>query len=205
MRSTVYPLFAHPVVVCAERLRFTAEERAHIAALDMVDNVGNRMSANDRVLDDEAMRRIREFVDEQILNYKKNLLRIKDETEIYVTQSWVNVAQAGEFHPKHKHPNSIVSGVMFLDDNSNEDLPPIRFHRAAEALSLDFDYEELNDFNASCREILPDSGLLILFPSQLEHDVGPNESGRARTSLSFNTFARGRLGGKRQLTEVSIG
>lgn len=204
MKSTIYPLFAHPVVVCAERLEFTPEELACVANQEMVDNVGNRMSTNDQVLNDDAMRRIREFIDGQVFNYKKNLLRIRDETEIYVTQSWVNVAQPGQFHPKHKHPNSIVSGVMFFDDNANEDLPPIRFHRAAEALSLDFDYEELNDFNASCREILPESGLLILFPSQLEHDVGPNESGRARTSLSFNTFVRGRVGGKRQLTEVSI-
>ncbi len=205
MKSTIYPLFAQPVVECAERLTFTSEELAYVSALEMIDNVGNAMSRNDSVLHDDALHRVRKFVDEQVFHYKKNLLRIRDETELYVTQSWVNVARPGQFHPKHKHPNSVVSGVIFFDDNQRQDLPPIRFHRAAEALSLDFDYEELNDFNASCREIVPESGLLILFPSQLEHDVGTNESNRSRRSLSFNTFVRGRVGGKRQLTEISVG
>ena len=204
-KSTIYPLFAQPVVACAPRLTLTAEEGAFLSALEMVDNVGNSMSESDAVLDHPAMQRIRTFVDEQLFNYKKNLLRIKDETELYVTQSWVNVARPGQFHPRHKHPNSIVSGVLFFDDNRNQDLPPIRFHRASEALSMDFDYDELNDFNASCREIDPESGLLILFPSQLEHDVGTNESDRSRSSLSFNTFVRGPVGGKRQLTAVAVG
>jgi len=46
--------------------------------------------------------------------------------------------------------------------------------------------------------------MLVLFPSLLEHDVARNDSSRARTSLSFNTYVRGTIGGKRSLTEVRI-
>lgn len=131
-------------------------------------------------------------------------MRIKDENEIYITQSWVNRSEPGQFHPKHKHPNSIISGVIFLDDNTGERLPPIRFHRTVEMLSLDFDFDDLNEFNASCRLFEPEQGMLILFPSLLEHDVEKNESDRVRTSISFNTYVRGIVGGREQLTEIHI-
>ncbi len=131
-------------------------------------------------------------------------MRIKDENEIYITQSWVNRSEPGQFHPKHKHPNSIISGVIFLDDNTGESLPPIRFHRTVEMLSLDFDFDDLNEFNASCRLFEPEQGMLILFPSLLEHDVEKNESDRVRTSISFNTYVRGIVGGREQLTEIHI-
>ena len=204
MKNTIYPLFACPVVVCKPPYEFADEEEAFISALDMTENVGNSMSTDDHVLDREELADLRGYIDEQIQVYKRNLLRIRDDNEIYITQSWVNTAEPGEFHPKHKHPNSVISGVMYLDDNSDESLPPIRFHRGFEMFPLDFSYEALNEFNASARSFDPVQGMLMLFPSLLEHDVGQNESDRPRTSLSFNTFVRGPVGGKDSLTEVDL-
>ena len=189
-------------MVCAERYRFTAEEERHLLDLEMIDNVGNWMSSDDRVLDRRELAALRRFVDDQVLVYKKHLLRLKDDNEIYLTQSWVNRADPGQHHPKHKHPNSIISGVLFLDDVPGQ--AALRFHRMQELLSLDFEFAELTDFNASCREFDPERGMLIIFPSLLEHDVETNRTDLPRRSLSFNTFVRGNVGGKRQLTEVEI-
>ena len=204
MNNAIYPLFACPLMISGKHYEFSDAEREHIANLEMAENVGNLMSKSDKILDSAELAGLKSFIDEQILNYKKNLLQVPDGNEIYVTQSWVNNSHADQFHPKHRHPNSVISGVMFLDENKDGSIPPIRFHRAQEALSLDFKYDELNDFNASCREFDPEQGMLMLFPSQLEHDVGKNTSGRMRTSISFNTFARGTLGGRKQLTEVEL-
>ena len=162
------------------------------------------MSKNDEVLESAELSSLRAFIDGQILIYKKELLRIKDENEIYITQSWVNRSGSDQFHPKHKHPNSIVSGVMFLDEDEGDALPPIRFHRTQELFPLQFSFDELNEFNASCRTFDPRQGMLILFPSLLEHDVERNQSNRTRTSLSFNTYVRGVIGGTKQLTKVTI-
>jgi len=204
MKNTLYPLFAYPLVTCGEKYEFSAAEKEFISGLSMIDNIGNSMSGNDRVLDAGELSNLKEFIDENLLIYKKELLRIKDSNEIYVTQSWVNRSQSGQFHPKHKHPNSIVSGVIYLDEDSDDDLPPIRFHRSHEMFPLDFHFDDLNEFNASCRTFEPLQGLLILFPSLLEHDVESNQSDRMRTSLSFNTYVRGVVGGREQLTEVDI-
>jgi len=205
VKSTLYPTFPYPVVVCGDKYAFAQSEREFIAGLEMIDNSGNTMSKDDRILDRAELSALRAYIDSQVLAFKKGLLRIGDDVEIYITQSWANRAGPNEFHPRHKHPNSVISGVMYLDDNSDEKLPPIRFHRTLELFPLDFVYDELNEFNATCREIYPQQGMLVLFPSLLEHDVGKNESNRVRTSLSFNTYVRGTIGGKRSLTEVRIG
>ena len=204
MNNTIYPLFAYPVMVSAKRYEFTSAESDYLGVLEMTENTGNSMSRNEKVLDGQELANLRRFIDEQIFLYKKGLLHIPDENEIYITQSWVNNSKPDQFHPKHKHPNSVISGVMFLDENSDESLPPIRFHRTLEIFPMDFAFDDLNEFNASCREFYPAKGMLMLFPSQLEHDVEKNRSKRTRRSLSFNTFVRGTVGGREQLTEINI-
>jgi len=204
MKNAIYPLFPYPLVIPGRRYQFSAAEREFIAGLAMTDNTGNRMSESDTVLHSEALAGLRQFIDEQLLNYKKNLLRIRDDNEIYITQSWLNVADAGQFHPKHRHPNSIVSGVLFLDENAAGDLPPLRFHRTLDMYPVEFMFEELNEFNANCRQFAPEEGMLMLFPSLLEHDVERNNSKRTRSSISFNTYVRGTLGSRGNLTELSI-
>ena len=204
MKSTVYPLFAYPVVACAPLYRFSDDERAFIDGLEMIDNLGNRMSKNDRILESDELASLRAYIDDQIGHYKKGLLRLKDDNEIYITQSWANKAASSQFHQKHKHPNSVISGVMYVGDGIDETLPPIRFHRTLEMFPLEFSYEELNEFNATCRTFQPVDGMLMLFPSLLEHDVEQNASEHERTSLSFNTYVRGKVGGARQLTEIDL-
>ena len=204
MNNAIYPLFPYPLVICGEKHEFTSAEKEYISQLEMIDNIGNLRSENDKVLDSEELSDLKIFIDGQLLNFKKNLLQIKDENEIYITQSWVNNSNPKQFHPKHKHPNSVISGVLFLDENVSGSLPPIRFHRTHEMFPLNFSFDELNEFNASAREFDPDQGMLMLFPSLLEHDVGINTSDRVRTSISFNTYVRGKVGGRDQLTEVDI-
>ena len=204
MKNAIYPLFPYPLIVCGKKYEFTSSEKNYISELEMIDNIGNSMSKNDMVLDSEELSKIKQFIDEQIFTFKKKLLQLKDENEIYITQSWVNKAGPDQFHPKHKHPNSVISGVMFLDENEDESLPPIRFQRTLEMFPLEFEFDNLNGSNASCRLFEAAQGMLMLFPSLLEHDVEKNESDRVRTSISFNMYVRGRVGGRRKLTEVNI-
>ena len=87
---------------------------------------------------------------------------------------------------------------MFLDENNDESLPPIRFHRTLAMFPLDFSFDGLNEFNASCREFDPVQGMLMVFPSLLEHDVEKNTSDQVRTSISFSTYVRGKVGLREQ-------
>ena len=204
MNNAIYPLFPYPLVVCGDKHEFSSAESDYISGLKMIDNIGNSMSKNDKILEDNELSKLKIFIDEQILNYKMNLLQVKDENEIYITQSWLNNSNTSQFHPRHKHPNSVISGVLFLDQNNDGHLPPIRFHRTLQMYPVDFSFTELNEFNASSREFDTEQGMLMLFPSLLEHDVDKNTSDRMRSSISFNTYVRGTIGGREQLTEVTI-
>lgn len=204
MKNAVFPLFAYPVMIAAQQYEFSESEKEFIADLEMADNEGNSMSKNDRILDSSELSALKSFIEEHLLNYKKNLIRMKDENDIYITQSWANKSHTSDYHPRHKHPNSVISGVIYVDENPDDDLPPIRFYRSHELFPLQFSFDELTDFNASCREFDPVQGMLMLFPSLLEHDVDTNQSDKLRTSISFNSFVRGKIGGRKQLTEVEI-
>jgi len=191
-------------MVCSDIYKFTSTEEKTISELAMANNLGNLMSQNDRILDGAELENLRKFIDSQLDVYKEQILRIKSQNEIYITQSWANTAKTNQFHPKHKHPNSIISGVIFVTGKEGDGLPPLRFHRTHDLIPLAFQYEELNDLNSECKWFEPIQGKLILFPSLVEHDVEKNTSDKDRTTISFNTFARGDIGNSSQLTKIEI-
>ncbi len=200
--NAIYPLFCYPVMMCKEIYQFSAAEERYIAGLAMAENVGNAMSENDQILDSQELSRLNQFIQSQLAFYTEKILRLKPENKLFITQSWANRALPGQFHPKHKHPNSVLSGVFFVSGTAGDELPPIRFHRQNDLLPLELEFEELNDFNGGVRWFEPVKGLLVVFPSVLEHDVGINETASQRITLSFNTFISGPLGNRAQLTLV---
>ena len=202
---SVFPLFSYPVLISSENYSFSGSEETYMSELPMADNSGNLMSENDRILDCIELSKLRLFIDEQINIYKSKILNLKSGNDIYITQSWLNTAKTNQFHPRHKHPNSLISGVLFITGSKGDGMPPIRFHRSDSLIPLDLQYEELNDFNSGCRWFETVKGRLILFPSLVEHDVEKNNTENIRTSLSFNTFVRGKIGNKDHLTEITIG
>ena len=62
--------------------------------------------------------------------------------------------------------------------------------------------EESNLYNSMGWQIPNENFKLILFPSYLEHFVESNKSDTPRISLSMNTFIKGSIGIKDDLTEV---
>ena len=189
-------------MTCNEKYKFSDKEELYFQSLKMENNIGNLMSKDDRILANEELSSLKEFIDRHVIFYTENVLRLKPENTVFITQSWINRSKTNDFHPKHKHPNSLLSGVMFLTGRVGDEMPPIRFHRGNDLLPLELEFEEYNDFNSGVKWFSPEKGMLIVFPSVLEHSVDQNVTGAERVSLSFNTFVRGPLGNKAQLTEV---
>ncbi len=43
----------------------------------------------------------------------------------YITQSWLNYTETNQYHHKHQHPNSLVSGVFYI--NCDDKFDKIKF------------------------------------------------------------------------------
>lgn len=99
--------------------------------------------------------------------------------------SWVNFQYEKSKLKKHTHPNSQVSGVLYLkvDDKSS----PIYFYNP-NPYNVILKKKEHNINNFEFMYFYPKVGDLILFPSWLSHGSHEEESlSEERIALSFNT------------------
>ena len=200
--SAIIPLFSSAVMVCSEKYALSAEEKAFVDGVEYGANTGNSKSRSDTILQQPELAGVNAFVQRQMTSYTQKLLKLEESLELYVTQSWLNRAEAGQFHPQHSHPNSLLSGVMFLSNEGKH--PPIRFHRAQPLFPLELKYTELNDFNASCRWFVLNDAAPTEISSRPLHDVAPNTTDSARVTLSFNSFIRGEIGSADSLTSLTL-
>ena len=108
-----------------------------------------------------------------------------DTTDLeFTSQIFASNMSVGDSHGVHSHPNSLLSGIFYLDVNENS--APIIFHdprpfrkfvampRGKETLAS---YEKI--------VMLPENGLLLIWESWLEHEVPKNNSDK-RITLVFN-------------------
>lgn len=156
----------------------------------------------------EKNSKLKNIIDEKLDHFKRKILGHNvDDFHLEITQSWLNFNESGTSHHRHSHPNSIVSGVLYL--NSTPNTGRIFFHRTPNFNEIFFPVEErkkeYNKFNFEYFYINPENYDLILFPSSLEHSVDTNVSENdIRISLAFNTFYSGTLGSNHQLSELRV-
>jgi len=157
---------------------------------------GNQTTQNSYILDQIVFGHLKGFVLENLKIYAKTVLETSE--ELYITQSWANRNKKGMVHHEHIHPNSIVSGILFL--SKEEKLPPVKFSKNVfNAVQLKIN--KYNFFNSANFSLANDPGNLVLFPSSLRHSVPVNTHEEERYTLSFNTFAK-TLGTEEKLTLV---
>ena len=201
-KTTIYPLFNWPVMVCGESYQLTKKEIEYIKKLKLRPNRQNQISINQYILNTAPLKSLKKFIQRWINRYAFEFLKIKKDTiKVFPTLSWANYNTKGESHHQHHHGNSFISGVFYIQgDNS-----PIKFHRqGSSAYSFVFDYAEQDIMNSETFWIQMLPGQLFLFPSLLPHAVDANPSKSTRITLSFNTFIAGDVGSKANLNYLKI-
>ena len=103
----------------------------------------------------------------------------------------MGAGRIGKMHAKiiNDHPDCNLAGVLWIKVPENSGA--ISFHspyaftcyEEMESYKEDFK-EELNYYHTYT--FIPKEGLLVLFPSHLEHSVAINKSNEDRISASFN-------------------
>jgi uncharacterized protein (TIGR02466 family) len=125
----------------------------------------------------------------------------KNDIRAKITQSWINYTEKGEYHHKHRHPNSYLSGVLYINAKKPND--KIYFYKEGYR-QFKFGIKEFNPFNSESWFFEVESLDIVIFPSHLEHMVVTAENNETRVSLSFNTFLSGNIGNSADLTELIL-
>ena len=107
----------------------------------------------------------------------------------FTIEGWKNINEPGNFNTLHHHPNCNLSGVLWIKASKNSgnivfESPEI-FNR----------YKELDSYSDEFRcnsnaymsyYFTPKEGNILIFPSNLHHEVRENKSNGDRISYSFN-------------------
>ena len=194
-------IFPTPVAFFKLNRDLTEIELAFIKGQEHYKNTGNTTSKNRKILKSKELTELREFIEDSMLEYFKSIHSPKYNVSLYLTQSWANYTEKGQFHHKHSHSNSVVSGVFYPQANRTVD--KIYFYKD-EYNQLEFPVAEYNPYNSKSWWFEVGAGDLILFPSSLTHMVETKEDDSTRISIAFNTFVKGYIGSDESLTGLNL-
>lgn len=155
-------------------------------------NTDDRFHSADYKILDNDLNFLKQLIVEKIKEYSQNYLGLVERHKIVITDSWVMKHTSGDSSEMHWHPNSIISGCLYLQTDPKSG--NICFFREKSLFNdvLDFETTE-SEFNKKEVQVAPTDGMIILFPSTLKHGVNPSRSDIPRFCLAFNTWIEGEL------------
>ena len=105
--------------------------------------------------------------------------------EVKISNMWAIINTKGSLNQKHHHSNSDLSAAYYVSAEKN--CGDIVFYDPRSARVYKHPIaKNPNILNATINSISPEAGMLVLFPSYLEHSVNPNLSDNKRIVISFN-------------------
>lgn len=194
-------LFPTPVAFFDLGRTLTEAELAFVDRQERRPNMGNTTSTDNTILKQEALKGLNDFIEASVQQYFKEIHAPKHKVDLRITQSWLNYTKPGEYHHKHEHPNSFISGVFYINADPEKD--KIYFFRSGYQ-TIKLPPADWNLFNSDSWWFGVETGKLVLFPSSLTHMVETKQGDNLRISLAFNTFPAGTIGETLDLTGLTL-
>lgn len=163
-------------------------------------NYQNWISTDQNIIQQLEFAVVAEKVYDNLCEYFYGIMQANPDAEIYITESWLNKTESGQSHHRHWHPNSILSGIVYLAGEG--DTGRTKFI-TSQYDTIEYDINESNIYNSKSWSLPVINNTMVLFPSNVEHLVEPYTGTEPRITLSFNTFIRGNLN-KSPLTRLSL-
>ena len=176
-------------------------EQKFLFNLETRPNQGNVTSANNYVLRDNRLSSLRLFLNNSLQEYFQATMSPQDNVKLEITQSWINYTKTGQYHHKHTHPNSIISGVFYIQ--ASKEIDKLFFYNESYE-QIKIVPKEFHVYNSESWWLPVETGQLLLFPSSLTHMVATTSGEDDRISMSFNTFYKGKLGDEVALTGLTL-
>ena len=176
---------------------FINNERKYVS-----QNIGNFSSVDTYILNRYELKDVREMLTLLVNEYFKTVFDNGPETELYITNSWVNWTDNGGYHHIHKHTNSLISGVLYIQTSQDDGIDFINPNKFLGNINIK--PIQTTIWNKGSWSYSANENNVILFPSILEHGVNerPHTNHGTRISLSFNTWFKGKIGDPRACNEL---
>lgn len=142
-------------------------------------------------MDEPSVGWLREHINRTVIEY---LSAIGIDYDVsWTIQGWPNINRLGDYHDAHNHPGSYLSGTYYLKMpgakepmKNRDDLRPshITFYDPRPGINMN---SIKNDPYVDPEyTVLPEPGLLMMWPAFLNHFIHPNLSKETRVTVSFN-------------------
>jgi len=201
--AVINGIFPTPIYISELNRKLTKKELSFInkTKLDVYKNEGNITSNNTYILNDKTFKNLKKELNLRVYDYFDKVISPGNNIIPYITQSWLNYTETNQYHHKHQHPNSLVSGVFYI--NCNKEFDKIKFFNE-NYKTIRPEVKEWNIWNSESWWFSVKTGDIILFPSSLTHMVENKQGDNIRISLAFNVFIKGTIGKKKLLTELIL-
>jgi len=202
MKATINGIFPTPVYISKLDRELSKQELDLVnkSQKDFYKNEGNITSNNNYILEEKLFKTLKKDLMLRVEDYFDKVLSTKN-VEPYITQSWLNYTETNQYHHTHEHPNSLVSGVFYI--NADKDNDKIKFFKKNyQQIKPEVKYWNL--YNSESWWFSVKTLDVVLFPSFLTHCVEVKQGTNTRISLAFNVFVKGILGNNKSLTELKL-
>ena len=206
IKPTIHSLFPTPIYITKINRNFTKKELQFVdnQKNKCIKNEGNINTKNNYILNKKEFKNINKFLEKHCQNYLDTIICPKNNLELYITQSWLNYTEANQYHHKHEHPNSVVSGVFYFDSDVKNDKILFSHSKDYQQIKPEIDNTKFNLWNSGTWFFPVETGNLFMFPSSTTHQVETKKGTNTRISLAFNTFYKGTVGSDKSLTELIL-
>ena len=203
MEATINGIFPTPIYISKLDRELTSLELKFVDKnkKDHYKNDGNITSNNNYILNEKPFTNIKKELDLRVQDYFDKVISPANSITPYITQSWLNYTETNQYHHKHAHPNSLVSGVFYI--NCHEEHDKIKFFNDKYS-TIKTEVKDWNIWNSETWWFSVKTGNIILFPSSLTHMVETKKGDNTRISLAFNVFIKGTVGNNKNLTELHL-
>jgi uncharacterized protein (TIGR02466 family) len=198
--TRIMDLFPTPLYINHIDNPLINQQKNYLLNLPKILNMGNLRSESGYIFECPLFVELKKTINEHIKEYV-NIVYPNTNIDVYITQSWANYTEPNEYHHKHSHPNSFISGVFYVNAIKNEDM--IKFYKDLPPV-FQINHNQPNNYNSGDVAIFVETGDLVLFPSNFTHNVPLTTSKETRVSISFNTFIKGNLGDESSSTALYL-
>jgi len=203
IEANINGIFPTPIYISKLNRDLTNKELSFIdkTKLDTYKNEGNTTSNDNYILNNKDFKNLKKELDFRVQDYFDKVISPSNNITSYITQSWLNYTETNQYHHKHTHPNSLVSGVFYI--NCHEEHDKIKFFNDNYKI-IKLETKDWNIWNSQSWWFSVKTGDVILFPSSLTHMVETKQGENTRISLAFNVFIKGTIGNNKNLTELVL-